>query len=137
MDYFHHCVPLQRDLTQEERAILGHVLERESPRHAARIDALKVVAECGCGGCPTVLFGTSFDAAPVTHDHYILADYVGRTSTGKPVGVMVWANARGITQLEGYSLGGTGPVTWPAPLALRPCSAPNSSYRPTSLRDAS
>ena len=100
--------------------MLTFLLEHEAPDRIAQIDSLKVIAKCGCGGCPTVLFGPSFDTAPVTHDHYILADYSGTTSVGGLVGVVLWANDQTLTELEGYSIDGIGPVIWPAPLALQP-----------------
>ena len=120
MEDSRYCVPHQRALSQEERAILVHLLQLEAPDRLSQIEPLKVIAKCGCGGCPTVLFGDSFDAAPVTKDHYILADYAGTNASGGLIGVMVWANDNGITELEGYSIDGSEPVTWPVPLALRP-----------------
>jgi hypothetical protein len=115
-----YCTPLQRELSDEERLLLNFLLQREAPGRIAEVDSLKVIAKCGCGSCPTVLFGPAFDSAPVTEDHFILADYAGKSSTGSLVGVMLWANEHAITELEGYSIDGTEPVVWPAPLALRP-----------------
>ena len=120
MEDSRYCVPHQRDLSQEERAILVHLLQLEAPDRLSQIESLKVIAKCGCGGCPTVLFGNSFDSAPVTKDHYILADYAGTNASGGLIGVMVWANDSDITELECYSIDGSEPVTWPVPLALRP-----------------
>ena len=100
--------------------MLTFLLEREAPDRIAQIDSLKVIAKCGCGGCPTVLFGQSFDTTPVTQDRYILADYSGTTSVGGLVGVVLWANDQTLTELEGYSIDGIEPVIWPAPLALQP-----------------
>ena len=120
MEDSRYCVPHQRDLSREERAILVHLLQLEAPDRLSQIESLKVIAKCGCGGCPTVLFGNSFDAAPVTKDHYILADYAGTNASGGLIGVMVWANDSDLTELEGYSIDGSEPATWPVPLALRP-----------------
>ena len=106
-------------MSQEERAVLAYLLQLEAPERLPQMESLKVIAKCGCGGCPTVLFGSSFDAAPVTKDHYILADYAGTNASGGLIGVMVWANDSGITELEAYSIDGSEPVTWPEPLVLR------------------
>ncbi len=100
--------------------MLKFLLEREAPDRLSQIEALKVIARCGCGDCPTVLFGSSLDADPATQDNYILADYSGKTAVGGLVGVMLWANDHALTELEGYSIDGVEPVVWPAPLALRP-----------------
>lgn len=100
--------------------MLRFLLEREAPDRLSQIESLKVIAKCGCGDCPTVLFGSSFDADPATQDNYILADYSGKTAVGGLVGVMLWANDHTLTELEGYSIDGAEPVIWPAPLALRP-----------------
>ena len=114
------CTPYQREISDEERLLLTFLLQREAPDRIGQIEALKVIAKCGCGSCPTVLFGSSFDAAPVTNDHYILADYAGKSAAGGLVGVMLWANDHRLTELEGYSIDGVEPVIWPMPLALRP-----------------
>ena len=107
-------------MSQEERAVLAYLLQLEAPERLPQMESLKVIAKCGGGGCPTVLFGNSFDAAPVTRNHYILADYAGKNSSGGLIGVMVWANDSDITELEGYSIDGSEPVIWPVPLALWP-----------------
>ena len=115
-----YCTPYHREISDEERLLLTFLLQREAPDRIGQIEPLKVIAKCGCGGCPTVLFGSSFDAAPVTRDHYILADYAGKSAAGGLVGVMLWANDQGLTELEGCSIDGVEPVIWPMPLALRP-----------------
>ncbi|WP_139227411.1 MULTISPECIES: hypothetical protein [unclassified Pseudoxanthomonas] len=114
-----YCTPYQREISNEERLLLIFLLEREAPDRLGQIESLKVIAICGCGGCPTVLFGSSFDVDPATQGNYILADYSGKTAAGGLVGVMLWANDQALTELEGYSIDGVEPVVWPAPLSLR------------------
>lgn len=45
-----------RELTSVEVALLRYLLEREAPQHVSELGALKVVGQCSCGGCPTVIF---------------------------------------------------------------------------------
>ncbi|RZS30951.1 hypothetical protein EV687_3150 [Corticibacter populi] len=115
-----YFIPYQRDLSPDERAILLCLLKKAAPERLPQTESLKVIGKCGCGGCPTVLFGESFEATPVTKDHYVLADYAGKNSAGGLMGVLVWGNDSGITELECYSIDGSEPVTWPEPQALRP-----------------
>lgn len=90
-----YYIPFRRDLSNEERALLAFLLQQEAPQWLGQLATLKVIAKCGCGGCPTVLLGPSFESEPVVKDHYLLADYRGTTTAGGLVGVMLWANDGG------------------------------------------
>lgn len=64
-----YCVPQRRELSAEERSLLHLLLAREAPDWLPQLESLKVVARCGCGKCPTVLFGASLDSEPTTQSH--------------------------------------------------------------------
>ena len=113
-----YCTPLRRDLSATERDLLQRLLTRRAPARFAEIEPLRVIAVCGCGACPTVLFGSTPADEPVTHDHFILADYLGLTPRGHLVGVIVWANEQRITEMECYSIDGKEPIEWPLPDSL-------------------
>ncbi|RMG22221.1 MAG: hypothetical protein D6732_26040 [Methanobacteriota archaeon] len=73
---------------------------------------LKIIARCGCGECPTVLFGETFDNHPITHGQEV-AHYTGNTSTGKKVGIVLMAVNNHLTELEAYDPTGEGVKGWP------------------------
>ena len=87
-----YCIPHRHELTEEERGLLRFLLAGNTTL-AAQIDRLKVVARCGCGECPTILFGESLDAEPLTSSDAgsvdIVADYYGPARNGTTVGVTV------------------------------------------------
>ena len=116
----HYCTPLHRDVSATERDLLQRLLTRRAPARLADIEPLRVIAVCGCGcgTCPTVLFGSSPADEPVTRDHFILADYLGLPPKGHLVGVIVWANEQRITEMECYSIDGNEPIEWPVPDSL-------------------
>jgi hypothetical protein len=114
-----YCIPYFRDISNQEHDLLTFLLTKEAPERLRQIDSLKVIGKCGCGACPTVLFGLSFTDEPITSNHYILADYSGKNSNGGHTGVLLWANDAIITELEGYSLDGSEQITWPNPIDLK------------------
>ena len=61
-----YCIPHRRALSEEEHLLLTFLLEREAPGRVAEVASLKVIARGGCGKCPTVLFGPTEDAEPLT-----------------------------------------------------------------------
>ena len=77
------------------------------------VEDLKVVARCGCGDCPTVLFGLSFEDAPLTGPFRIIADYSGLADNGTLVGIGLYEREGRIAELEAWTVDG-GPVSsWP------------------------
>jgi hypothetical protein len=112
------CIPHKRNLSGEEKGLLAFLVKGQ-PGHEARIDRLKVVARCGCGKCPTVLFGESFDDEPITTGYAEIADYWGRAANGTLVGVMLFESGGQIVQLE--AIGWDGDVdVWPPVDSLVP-----------------
>jgi hypothetical protein len=71
----------KRELSREEKGLLTFLVKGQ-PGHEARIDRLKRVARCGCGKCPTILCGDSYDDEPVTTEYAQIVDYRGRATDG-------------------------------------------------------
>jgi len=114
-----YSVPDRRALTGEERSLLQFLLERQAPHHLPELGTLKVVARCGCGKCPTVLFGAAQDAEPLTGSPFTeLASYRGKNKDGVTVGVVLIEREGRLAELEAWSPHGPDITSWPAVAAL-------------------
>jgi hypothetical protein len=113
-------IELKRELSEEEKKILSHVLSNTI--YSNQIDSLKIIARCGCGKCPTVLFGQSFDDAPIPNGQDVV-QYQGVNSDGEIVGVTVMAAAGRLTELEASSFSGGNIYSWPYIQDLEPINA--------------
>ena len=100
----------QRDLTDQERALVVDVLRREAPQYLDQVPGLRVVGRCGCGVCPTVFF--KVDARG--HPNRELASYMGRDAAGGLTGVVLWQCEGALSQLEFYSVDGHDPWAMPS-----------------------
>jgi hypothetical protein len=65
---------------------------------------LKVIARCGCGNCPTILFGKSFDSEIQRGE--LMIDSVGKSKKEKLIGIMVFGTNEIPKKLEFYSIDG-------------------------------
>lgn len=112
-----YTVPHKRDLSSEERSLLRLL----APDRQSEIESLKVVARCGCGQCPTVLFGPSLEAEPTTGSPFEeLATYRGNNAEGVDVAItLVQRNGR-LSELEAWAPAGGTVVSWPSISALKP-----------------
>jgi hypothetical protein len=110
-----YCVAHRRELSPEERSLLRFLLAREAPDRLPQLEHLKVVARCGCGKCPTVLFGTSLDSEPVTrsHDEQQVASYRGANAEGVDVAVSLVAPHGHLAELEAWAPVGGAINSWP------------------------
>ena len=112
-DGFPYCVPDKRDLTRAEFALLDFLIG-QAKEISVSVKDLKVVARCGCGKCPTVLFGRSFDDEPITaKDADDRLDWSGRAENGTLVGIGMWAKDGMPTELEAWSVDGGDIENWP------------------------
>jgi hypothetical protein len=114
-----YSLPLKRDLSSEERALVEFIVEREAPTRVADIASLKVIGRCGCGECPTVIFGDSLAAEPLPARPFIeIANYFGKNRDGVLVGVALLERGGRMSELEAWSPEGADITSWPAPSAL-------------------
>ena len=116
-----YSIPLRRELSTEERAILSHILEREAPARVHEIGRLKVVARCGCGACPTVLFGASLESEPHTPRPFVeIATYIGRNKFDVLVAITLIEREGELSELEAWSPEGGDLQAWPPTSTLQP-----------------
>jgi hypothetical protein len=121
-DSFPYCIPDKRDMTIEERSLLKR-LANDSVEIANHIDQLKVVARCGCGKCPTILFGKSLEDEPITSiDSHQVGEWMGRTTDGALVGIGLFVHNGRPTELEASSPEGPSIDRWPPIGAIEHCS---------------
>lgn len=110
---FPYCIPDNRELTSEEMRLLQHLIGI-SDEVTVAFDGLKVVARCGCGQCPTILFGESLDSKPITSkDSESIRAWSGRADNGTLVGVGLFALNGTPTELEAWSVDGGEVESWP------------------------
>lgn len=80
---------------------------------------MKVIARCGCGKCPTILFGQNLDS-PITQGT-LVRDYQGLDAQNNLIGITLFANSTFPTQLEFYSIdGNTEILKFPLLQSLKP-----------------
>jgi hypothetical protein len=114
-----YSIPDRRELTVEERSLLRFLVERQAPNRLAELESLKVVARCGCGKCPTVLFGRKLDAEPLTGSPFVeVASYRGKNKEGATVGVVLIEREGKLAELEAWSPHGPDVTSWPAVATL-------------------
>lgn len=109
-----YSLSLRRELTDEERGLLHFILEREAPDRMQEVANLKVIARCGCGNCPTVIFGLSLDAEPRPARPFTeFASYMGRNADGVLVAVSLIEREGHVSELEAWSPEGDDITAWP------------------------
>jgi hypothetical protein len=116
---FPYSVPERRSLNSEERQILAFLIQEVAPDRLGEVAELKVVARCGCGKCPTVLFGRSLDDPPLTGTHRQIASYRGVNTDGVDVGVVLLERKGVLSELEAWSPTGDEIRSWPPVDALQ------------------
>ena len=92
----------ERELNNDEEELLRFLFSKRKTEWLDIINRIKVIARCGCGRCPTILLGTSFDDEIKTNQP-LLIDYLGYGINGQKIGVSVFGNEAGPTELEFWS----------------------------------
>ena len=110
----HYSIEERRSLTPIEVELLTFMLGKEKPDRLSEIEELHVVARCGCGECPTVLFSVSPGGEPKTGVFSELAHFMGRNTHGELVGVALLERSGEICELEAWSPEGGSITAWPA-----------------------
>ena len=116
------AIPLERGLSDEERAIAEWVLTHATPpalSYLPQLDLARVTGGCKCG-CPTVHLTVPERAPRGEPRDSPIGDVTG-TADGKLVGVMLFHNNGLLTSLEVYDLSDIAhPYDLPAVNTLRP-----------------
>jgi len=106
MDY---SIKHLRELNEKEKELLRFMFSKEKPEWLSLINNLKIIARCGCGKCPTVLFGFSFDDEVKTNQS-LLIDYMGMGENGELIGVCLFGNNEMPCELEFWSIDGQNAI---------------------------
>ncbi len=108
-----YCIPDKRDLTSKESELLDFLLEQVEGTIVSATE-LKIVARCGCGLCPTILFGKTLTDDPITSkDSERLLEWSGRAENGTLVGIVLFVSNGFPTELEAWSVEGGDIENWP------------------------
>ena len=119
-EYFmEYSVEHKRELTEEEIKLVSFLLtDSGNDSFMEQLTSLRVVARCGCGKCPTVLFAQGFDS-PIVKSASDLTQYQGMNKDGEMVGVTLMAIDGKLTELEASSFSGGDIWSWPPINQLR------------------
>ena len=98
-----------RNLAINEAALLCYILERNAPGRVCEVENLRVIGRCGCGKCPTVIFGTHLKLEISNLPSTQLVEYEGRNAERVAVGLVLLTRGDRLSELEVWSLRG-GPV---------------------------
>ncbi len=104
-----YSIPDKRELTKSEIEFLTYLFGKEKSEWTNLIGNLKVIARCGCGKCPTILFGKTFDSE-IQKGHLII-DYIGKGKNRELIGISVFGTEHMPTELEFYSIDGESDIT--------------------------
>lgn len=115
-----YSIPDKRELNDKEKKLLAFLFNKKKPEWLDIINKIKVIARCGCGKCPTVLFGISFEEETKTNQP-LLIDYMGTGKNGELIGVALFSNNKIPTELEFWSINGqTDVIEFPDLETLKP-----------------
>lgn len=95
-----YSIPELRELTQKEKQMLAILFEAEKPEWIKWIDKINVIARCGCGKCPTILFGETFESEVLKGE--LIIDYFGLGANGEYIGISLFGTTQIPTELEFY-----------------------------------
>ena len=103
-----YSIPDKRELTKSEIEFLTYLFGKEKTEWTNLITNLKVIARCGCGKCPTIIFGETFDSE--IQNGNLIIDYAGIGKNGELVGISVFGTDKIPTELEFYSIDGESDI---------------------------
>jgi len=105
-----YSIPDKRELTKYEIEFLTYLFEKEKREWINLIGQLKVIARCGCGNCPTIMFGENFESKVQKNENSQI-DFTGKGKNGELIGISVFGNDKMPTELEFYSIDGESEIT--------------------------
>ena len=69
---------------------------------------MKVIARCGCGNCPTIIFGKTFDSE--IQKGNLIINFAGKGKNGELIGISVFGTDQMSTELAFYSIDGESEI---------------------------
>jgi hypothetical protein len=99
----------KRELNQTEIKFLTYLFEKEKTEWTNLIGNLKVIARCGCGNCPTIMFGENFESK-VQENENLQIDYTGKGENEELIGISVFGTDQMPNELEFYSMNGESEI---------------------------
>jgi hypothetical protein len=103
-----YSIPDKRVLTESEIEFLTYLFEKEKTEWTNLIRNLKIIARCGCGNCPTIIFGKTFDSE--IQKGNLIIDYAGNGKNGELIGISVYGTEQMPTELEFWSIDGKSKI---------------------------
>ncbi len=103
-----YSIPDTRELTKPEIEFLTYLFGKEKSEWNNLIGNLKVIARCGCGKCPTIIFGKTFDSE--IQKGNLIIDFAGKGKNGELIGISVFGTDQILTELEFYSIDGKSEI---------------------------
>lgn len=100
--------------------MLAFLLSENAPERLDELEQLTVVARCGCGRCPGILFGKIESDEPITQGAKVIADMMTTPTGNGFVGVMLWATDARIAELELCGFGDIDITELPSTSDLKP-----------------
>ena len=108
-----YSIEHKRELNETEVNLLQFLLTDSGlNEYIENIQKLKVIGRCGCGMCPTVMFGYSYESSVITNANDV-AKYIGIAKNGTKVGISLMAIGNRLTELEAWSCCGGEFDSWP------------------------
>lgn len=95
-------------MTISEIEFLTYLFRKEKSEWTNLIGNLKVIARCGCGKCPTIIFGKTFDSK--IQKGSLIIDYAGKEKNRELIGISVFGTDKIPTELEFYSIDGESEI---------------------------
>ncbi len=103
-----YSISNKREMTKSETEFLTYLFGKEKPEWINLIGNLKVIARCGCGKCPTIILGKTFNSEIKKGN--LIKDYEGKGKNGELIGISVFGTEQMPTELEFYSLDGKSDI---------------------------
>ena len=99
-----YSIPDKRELSETEKEFLTFIFNSEKPEWIGLIDILKVIARCGCGECPSIIFGENYNSD--YQNGKLIIDLQAEGLKGEKIGISVFGTDEMPTELEFYSIDG-------------------------------
>ena len=120
---FPYSTPENRSLSSAERELLDFLLRANAPERLDELQRLSVVARCGCGECPGILFSDKRVDQMGGERSYLVADMITSEPPNNPIGVMLWGTDTELLELEFCSYGDSNVIELPPVKGLKPFAA--------------